>query len=115
MGQKIAGTCYIKADGMQFEVTGSVEVSLYAVKRESVLPGFYKEEELTPYVKLEALFTRDFSIDTLSNSVEMTVTAELANGKNYVLTGAYLVGDNAAKVDEGKLSLEFNDKKGIWQ
>jgi hypothetical protein len=29
MGQKVAGTVYIKADGVQFTVTGGVEVPLW--------------------------------------------------------------------------------------
>ena len=43
MGQKVAGTVYIKADGIQFTTTGGVECPLSVVMRESVAPGYFKE------------------------------------------------------------------------
>ena len=45
----------------------------------------------------------------------MTVQVEFRNGKTYVLTGAYLVGEPASTGDDGKITLEFNGVKGIWQ
>ncbi len=43
MGQLIAGTCYVKVDGAQLTISGGCEAPLMAVKREIVVPGFYKE------------------------------------------------------------------------
>jgi len=37
MGQKVAGTCYIKADGQQLVITGGVEAPLAKVKRETIV------------------------------------------------------------------------------
>ena len=48
MGKKVAGTAYIKVDGMQLTVTGGAEAPLMDKKRETVYPGYYKEEELAP-------------------------------------------------------------------
>ena len=115
MSQKVAGTCYVKADGVQFVVEGGVECPLFGVKRETVVPGYYKEEDQTPYVKLTAVFTRDFPLEKLESADNMTVTAELKNGKTYVLTGAYVVGESSVKSDEGKSEIEFNGAKGYWQ
>ncbi|MEE1920188.1 phage tail tube protein, partial [Pseudomonas asiatica] len=47
MGQRVAGTCYVKVDGAQLTITGGCEAPLMDVKRESVVPGCYKEEQLT--------------------------------------------------------------------
>ena len=55
MGKKVAGTVYVKVDGGQLTVSGGVECPLMDKKRESVAPGYYKEEDLTPYVKLSAI------------------------------------------------------------
>ena len=45
----------------------------------------------------------------------MTITAELANGKVYTLSGAWLEGETSAKGDDGTVDLEFAGLKGIWQ
>ncbi|MCF5500925.1 phage tail tube protein, partial [Pseudomonas syringae] len=47
MGQKVAGTCYIKVDGTQLTIIGGGEAPLMNVKRETVFPGYYKEIDKT--------------------------------------------------------------------
>lgn len=112
MAKKIAGTCYVNVDGTQLVVKGSIETPLNKVVRETVLPGYYKETELTPYVSLTAIFTEDFPLKVLQDGTEMTVTCELANGKTYVLSDAYLAGDATYNADEGEATLRFEGKKG---
>ena len=118
MGKKTAGTCYIKVDGDQLAVTGGVEVPLTNIEREAFSTSagvFYSEKDVIPYVKLEAIIPKDFPREKITQSDDMTVTAELANGSVYVLSGAFLINPAALKGDEGKAELEFNGEKGIWQ
>lgn len=115
MAQKIAGTCYVKVDGAQLTLSGGCEAPLMEVMRETVVPGYYKETELKPSLKVTALYTPDFPLKQLVNGTDMTVTCEFSNGKVYVLAGAYLVGEPAAKGDDATLALEFNGIKGTWQ
>lgn len=119
MGRKTAGTCYVKMDGVQFEISGGVECPLSDVKREVVmgLSGVagYKETAVKPYVKLSAVLTPDFPLDMVRSNTEMTVTAELANGMVYTVSGAWLEGEPTAKGDDGTVDLEFAGLKGIWQ
>lgn len=119
MGKRVAGTCYIKVDGTQLEVKGSVEVPLTDKKLEAVVGlnaiAGYKEEVRVPFVKLTAIFKDDFPLDALKKGTEMTVTAELPNGKVYTLSDAFLVGEPNVKADEGEVELEFNGMKGEWQ
>ena len=115
MGQKVAGTVYIKVDGEQLTITGGAEAPLMDKKRETVYPGFYKEEELTPYVKMTAIHTPNFPVKALTNGRDMTVTCEFSNGKVYVLAGAYLVDEPSAKGDDGTIELQFDGIKGNWQ
>ena len=75
----------------------------------------YKETAIKPFVKLSANFTPDFPLDLVRNNTEMTITAELANGKVYTLSGAWLEGETSAKGDDGTVDLEFAGLKGIWQ
>lgn len=119
MAKRVAGICYIKADGEQFEVSGGVECPLMDVKRETVMglagPAGLKETALEPYTKLQAIFMPNFPLDKLRTSTDMTVTTEMPNGKVYTLQGAFVKGEPAAKGDDGTVELEFGGTKGQWQ
>lgn len=115
MGQKVAGTAYVKVDGAQLTITGGAEAPLMDVKRETVYPGFYKEEELAPYLKMTTIFEQGFPIKALINGRDMTVTCEFNNGRVYVLSGAYLVDEPSFKGDDGTVELQFDGIKGSWQ
>ena len=118
-GKRVAGVCYIKADGVQLEVKGGVEAPLSLVTRETVMglngPAGYKEVAQEPYLKLSAVFTADFPVSTLTQSTGMTVTAEMANGKVFTLVGAYLRGEPAANAEDGSVELEFAGTSGVWR
>ena len=119
MAKRVAGICYIKVDGEQLEIEGGVEAPLLDVKRETVMglagPAGLKETALEPYIKTTVVFVPEFPIDKLRNGIDMTVTAEMANGKVYTLSGAFLKGETSVKGDEGKVELDFGGKKGQWQ
>ncbi|AZC55437.1 phage tail tube protein [Pseudomonas chlororaphis] len=115
MGQKVAGTAYIKVDGMQLTVTGGAEAPLSDKKRETVYPGYYKEEPLAPFLKMTVLHTPDLTIKTLTEGKDMTITCEFNNGKVYVLSGAYMVDEPTSKGEDGSIELQFDGIKGVWQ
>lgn len=115
MGQAVAGTCYIKVDGSQLVVMGAVEVPLSKVKRETLRPGYFKEEDVFPSVKVDALMTPGLDIKKLTTGINMTVTVEFKDGRVYVLSGGYLVDEVTVNGDEGKLSLKFEGINGDWQ
>ncbi|WP_042956582.1 phage tail tube protein [Pseudomonas brassicacearum] len=115
MGQKVAGTAYVKVDGAQLTISGGAEAPLMNVKRETVYPGYYKEEPLAPYLKMTTIFEQGFPIKALVNGRDMTVTCEFNNGRVYVLSGAYLVDEPSLKGDDGTVELQFDGIKGSWQ
>jgi hypothetical protein len=115
MGQKVAGTCYVKVDGAQLTITGGAEAPLSDKKRETLAPGLYKEEELPAYLKMTAVYTPDFPRKALVEGKDMTITCEFANGTVYVLSGAYLVNDPSSKGEDGTVELQFDGIKGVWQ
>lgn len=115
MGQAVAGTVYFKVDGRQLEVTGGAEAPTTDVKRESIRPGYYSEEDRVPFVKVDALFTPDFPLDILATATDMTITVEFKNGSVYVLSNAYQVGEPTTSGDDGKVSIQFDGKRGVWQ
>ncbi|WP_191485378.1 phage tail tube protein [Pseudomonas sp. FEN] len=115
MGQLIAGTCYVKVDGAQLTINGGCEAPLMSVKRETVVPGFYKETDIAPTFAVTALYTPDFPLKQLIAGTDMTVTCEFSNGKVYVLAGAYLTDAPIAKGDDATIALKFEGIKGTWQ
>ena len=119
MGQRVAGICYIKVDGQQLEVEGSVEAPLAETKKEAVMglngAAGFKETAQRPYLKVSCILVPGFPISMLTTGTNMNVTAELANGNVYSLSGAWLEGEAAAKADEGKTELEFSGIKGTWK
>lgn len=119
MAQRVAGICYIKVDGAQLTVEGGVEAPMNTVNREAVMglagQAGYKETSLEQYLKVSAIFTPDFPLQTIAQGTNMTITAELANGKVYTLSGAYLRGERPVKGDEGKTDLEFSGTSGVWR
>jgi hypothetical protein len=115
MGQRVAGTVYVKVDGQQLTIEGGVEAPLSDKERETLVPGFFSEKDLTPYINMDALHTPDFPLEKLVNGTDMTVMAEFKNGSIYILSGAYIVGAPASSGDDGKISLEFHGVQGVWQ
>jgi len=115
MGQKVAGTVYIKADGVQFTVTGGVEVPLSDKKRESIAPGYFKEEDLVSYVKATVVDSPDLPIKQIMAATDQTVTVEFKNGRVYVLAGAYVVDEPSAKGDDGTIDIQWDGSKGGFQ
>lgn len=115
---RVAGICYIKVDGEQLELKGSMEAPLLPIKKETVMasaaPAGYKETPVTPYIKGKFVFTKNFPAKKLAGD-NMTITAEFANGKVYTVSQGYVVGDVPVNGEEGEVELEFNGKKGIWQ
>jgi len=119
MARRVAGICYIKIDGEQLEVSGGVECPIVDLKRETVMglsgPAGMKETAMEPFIKVSAIFMPGFPLDTLQTNTEMTITAELANGKVYTLSGAFLKGEPSVKGEDGTVELEFSGKRGQWQ
>lgn len=117
MGEKVAGTIYCKVDGKQLVTTGGAECPISDVTRETIdgVIGYFSEKDRAPYVKVDAVHTKDFPLDLIAAGEDMTVQVEFRNGKTYVLTGGYLVGEPVSTGDDGKVSLEFHGTKGVWQ
>jgi len=118
MGQKMAGTCYIKVNGAQLSVEGSVEIPLSTVNRETKIGSTgvvgYSETDIAPYVNLSAFVDKSFPVDDLQGD-DMTVTVDLANGWVYTLREAYLVGEVRYSASDGNITLNFEGRSGSLQ
>lgn len=119
MGKKVAGICYVKADDQMFTITGGVEVPFTTTVRtpmESLSndQGHFSETQIAPFVRVTVVNDADLDQEKITQATNLTVTAELANGKTYVLTQAYLAQETTASGDEGTVPLEFRGAKGVY-
>ncbi|WLS77209.1 phage tail tube protein [Erwinia pyri] len=116
---KIAGTCYVKVDGQQLSLTGGIEVPMNTKLRDDVmgLDGSvdYKETHRAPYTKGTFKVPKDFPVDKLTDSDQMTITSEFANGQVYVLSEAYMFGEANHNPEEGTVDIEFHGSEGFYQ
>ena len=117
--KRIAGTAFVKVDGQQLELEGSMEAPLTDTTRETKMGSAgvagFKETERMKYIKGTFFVPPGFPLEKLRAGIEMVVTADFANGFSDVLSGAVLVGEPALSADEGSTELEFNGSKGKWQ
>ncbi len=116
---RIAGVAYFKVDGRQFTLAGSLTVSPASVTREGLagLSGVagYKETPRVPFIEGEFYTTENTSLKEIEAITNATITAELANGKVYVLRNAWHAGAIEANASEGTFTARFEGQEGIEQ
>lgn len=109
--ERIAGICYLKVDGKQYSVRGNLKVQPLNTKKTGVagsdrVHGF-KEEIVVPYIDVDITDRGTLSMKTLQSVKDSTITAELANGKVYVLRNAWYAGEGEIDGSEGKTTAKF--------
>ena len=108
---RIAGVCYVKVDDKQIAIAGTAIVSPSSVERESKagLSGVvgYIERPRVPFIEVEGHTTGDFKASDLDNVTNATVTAELANGRTYILRNAWSVAPVEINAAEGSYAKRF--------
>src|SRR5260221_8032194 len=92
MGTKIGGTAFCKVNGPQLPLRGSFLVSPSAVERAMVAGQDYvhgyTELPRVPFIEGDFSTLPEVSLEQIEAQVNVTVTAELLNGKVYVLKEA---------------------------
>lgn len=114
MSKKVAGTCYVKIDGTQLTLNGGIRTPPNTKTRETVVKGKFKETERIPYIDMTIVVDDETDLDTLSEATDMTCTAELANGKTYVLEGGYLVDEPELDSEEGTCDIRIEGSSGRY-
>jgi len=92
VAQRIAGVAFLKIDGGLYPCRGNLTVSPSTVER-AMLAGQdyihgYSELPRVPAISGDVSLDPALSMVTVEQTVNATVTAELANGKTYVLREA---------------------------
>ncbi|MBK3797872.1 phage tail protein [Azospirillum brasilense] len=115
MSKKVAGVCYLKVDGTQYALRGSLTVSPDDIEREGIagqdgVHGF-KESSRVPFISADLSDTDGLSLEALRAITDATVTAELATGKVYVLRNAWTKAGHELDTAEGQVSVVFQGMK----
>ena len=108
---RIAGVVYLKVDGNQYALKGNLTVSPDLIERTGVagqdgVHG-YTEQARVPYISGDISDSAGLSLEDLRAITNSTVTAELANGKQYVLSNAWTADAFELNTAEGQLSVKF--------
>lgn len=114
----IGGTAYLKVNGKQYMLKGSIVVSIAPKEREGMagmdgVHGFI-EKPRVPFISGDFSVTGDTDMNEIEAMTDGTVTVELNNGKTAVLTNAWFSGPTDVDGAEGKVSLKWEGKSGYW-
>ncbi len=111
MAQRIAGIAFLKVDGALYPLRGNFTVSPSALERAGIagqdyIHG-YSELPRLPVISGDVSLVPELSMDDVENITNATVTAELANGKNYVLNQAWCTSALELNTREGQVRVTF--------
>jgi hypothetical protein len=111
MAEVLAGVAYFKVNGMQFALRGAFKVQPNATKATSIVgqDQFHglKVEPIAAYIEGDVTDMGGFAVTSLPDLVGVPVTAELANGKIYVMPDGNYVDVSEIDTEEGKVKVRF--------
>ncbi|WP_017491266.1 phage tail tube protein [Rahnella sp. NRRL B-41462] len=92
---RLAGTASVTTNGVTIMVAGQFKYSPSTVKRET-LTGMdrvhgYKEKPSAPYISCQVRDSGGTTVADFNGMTDVTVVAELANGKTIIGTGMWTV------------------------
>ncbi len=111
MAQRIAGIAFLKVDGNLYPLKGSFTVSPSSVERSGIagqdyIHG-YSELPRLPAISGDVSLVPELSMDDVEQITNATITAELANGKTYVLREAWCTAALELQTREGQTRVTF--------
>lgn len=113
---RIAGTAFLRVDGQQYALKGNLTLSIDPFIREGLagMDGVhgYKETPQVPHITCDISDLGGMSLQTLRSICNSTVTAELGNGKTYLLRGAWTAAIMDLNVADGQVTVNFQGLAG---
>jgi len=111
MAQRIAGTAFLKVDGSIYPLRGNFTVSPSSLERAGIsgqdfVHGF-SEMPRVPFIEGDVSLVPNLSMDDVEGVINATVTAELNNGKVYVLREAWCRSALELNTREGQTRVRF--------
>ena len=112
----IAGTAYLKVDGQMYPLKGSLTVSITPVERNGIAGQDYvhgyQELPRVPYIEGDISTLPEVSTEFLESITDATITAELVNGRTYVLRNAWHKGPVEINTSDGQFRVRFEGVDG---
>lgn len=111
MAQRFAGIAFLYVDGNQMSLRGNFTVSPSAVARTMIAgqDGVHGYQELprVPYIEGDISTVPALNLADLEAQVNVTVIAQLANGKQYTLGQAACKADLEANTRDGQARVRW--------
>lgn len=118
MSGRVSGVCYVKVDGEELSLQGSLSIHIMPVNRAAVTASGrvvgYSEDPIVPQIDGTFVVDENFPMAKLVSGTAMTILAELANGMKYVLSDAFLSGDPTFDANGGTVQMTFQGTRGDW-
>jgi len=115
MAQRFAGIAYLMIDGDQLPLRGNFTVSPSSVERTMIAgqDGVHGYQELprVPYIEGDISLTPEVNLEDIEAQTDVTVVAQLANGKQYTLASATCKSALEANTRDGQARVRW---EGIW-
>jgi hypothetical protein len=111
MAQRIAGVAFLMVDGQQLALRGNFVVAPSVVERTMIAgqDGIHGYQELprVPYIEGDISLLPNLNLFDLEAQVDVTVIAQLANGKQYSLGQATCRGNLEANTRDGQTRVRW--------
>ena len=101
-----SGTAYVTVDGTTIPAKGSFTIPLSTKNRTDIVVG----DEVVGY---DEQITDETDFERICNSTAMTIRVELANGRVFTLSNAFVRGTPTVS-EAGEASFDFAGKSGQW-
>lgn len=110
----VGGTAFIKFDGLQYQLRGELMIQPNTTENEWIANQdgtvVFTQKAVVPYMEMKVSDDSGLSIQQLSAMQGATVTAELINGKVYVLQQAGQWGETKLDTVKGEITYKVGGK-----
>jgi hypothetical protein len=106
-----AGTITLKADGLVLDAKGSFTYNLGQPRRQAILGhdrvhGSYALPQV-PYIEGAITDGAEFDLAAIVTAKDLTVTLDLASGKQIVLRQAWYAGEGNVTTEQGEIAARW--------
>lgn len=107
----VAGECFVKTDGRQLSVRGTLTIGMNRKTRTPVagLDGIhgYSETFRAQSITIEITNRPDYPLTEITEIIDGTVTAEMQNGEVWVLRNSWCGDDTDLNAADGSATIVF--------
>ncbi|EML7933209.1 TPA: phage tail tube protein [Providencia rettgeri] len=111
---RLAGTAYVTVNGLSIMVVGDFTYSPSTVKRET-LTGMdfvhgYKEKPNPGFISCKVRDSGGTTVADFNDQTDVTIVAELANGKTIIGTGLWTVNTQEVKSEDAEFEVRWEGR-----